>query len=169
MSRCKGEPTRVLDERQHWWTAEEKAEYFASAAWRRQKDLALAAAGRRCQVCNGTTGGLDCHHRTYARFGNERPGDLTVLCRVCHELYHEHRRAECGDSPRAKRDRETMTKMHREVEQRQREIRAKKAKKDARPLWMDIDPEERAASQQKEARERAQVDAFLARRDGKKT
>jgi hypothetical protein len=28
------------------------------------------------------------HHRTYERFGREDTGDLTVLCRRCHTLFH---------------------------------------------------------------------------------
>jgi len=62
--------------------------YIASAAWQTKRRAALKAAGRRCQICNSPKR-LDVHHRTYKRFGQERPGDLTVLCRSCHDLYHE--------------------------------------------------------------------------------
>jgi hypothetical protein len=52
----------------------------------------LVAAGHRCQVCDADMH-LDVHHRTYDRFGHEDPGDLTVLCRDCHRLYHERKKA----------------------------------------------------------------------------
>lgn len=65
--------------------------YLRSDHWRATRLAALERAGNRCQVCNADKR-LDVHHRTYERIGNERPEDLTVLCRGCHELYHESRR-----------------------------------------------------------------------------
>jgi len=46
-------------------------------------------AGGRCQVCNSPDG-LEAHHRTYERLGDELPGDLTCLCRKCHQIFTEH-------------------------------------------------------------------------------
>jgi len=65
--------------------------YVQTAIWRKKRDRALRAARYRCQVCNRqkSRGILHTHHRTYARLGHERPGDLTVLCQTCHELFHE--------------------------------------------------------------------------------
>ncbi len=62
-------------------------EYLKTYHWAQTRDAALERAGHRCQVCNKTKS-LNVHHRTYARRGNERPDDLTVLCRRCHELFH---------------------------------------------------------------------------------
>lgn len=62
--------------------------YLASDAWRRKRALLLRRAGHRCQVCNAR-GRLDIHHRTYERLGREHPADLGVLCRACHERFHE--------------------------------------------------------------------------------
>lgn len=64
-------------------------EYIRSPQWRRRADAAKRAAGDRCQVCNRHKSEvtLDAHHRTYERLGHERPEDVTVLCRDCHELY----------------------------------------------------------------------------------
>jgi len=31
---------------------------------------------------------FNIHHRSYANLGNERPGDLEVLCLRCHQLEH---------------------------------------------------------------------------------
>jgi hypothetical protein len=39
--------------------------------------LALVGAAPTC-------GPLDCHHRSYANFGREEVGDLSMLCRDCH-------------------------------------------------------------------------------------
>lgn len=62
--------------------------YIASDAWRENRKPALEYAEHRCQVCNADKH-LDVHHRTYERLGNEKPGDLTVLCRSCHEIFHD--------------------------------------------------------------------------------
>ena len=44
----------------------------------------------KCQACNSPNQ-LEVHHRTYGSVGRECPGDLTVLCRECHQLIHDHR------------------------------------------------------------------------------
>lgn len=67
--------------------AEYRTVYLRSEHWQATRKVALEAAGHRCQVCNGAQR-LDVHHRTYANVGKEQPGDLTVLCRGCHDLYH---------------------------------------------------------------------------------
>lgn len=62
--------------------------YLRSSVWQAKRQLALTAAGHRCQLCNAAQR-LDVHHRTYERFGGgELPGDLTVLCRPCHDHFH---------------------------------------------------------------------------------
>jgi hypothetical protein len=61
--------------------------YLASPEWWQRREAAVAAAGGRCQLCNGTKN-LNVHHRTYVRLGRENPSDLTVLCRGCHEKHH---------------------------------------------------------------------------------
>lgn len=69
-------------------------EYIKTEAWRERAEAAKQRVGHRCQICNrpATRVTLDVHHRTYERLGNERPEDLTVLCRGCHELYEKNRR-----------------------------------------------------------------------------
>ena len=69
-------------------------DYIHSAEWKEKADSAKARVGHRCQVCNkGKDQGaiLDAHHRTYVRLGHERPEDITVLCRDCHELYEANK------------------------------------------------------------------------------
>ena len=64
-------------------------EYIQSKEWREKAEQAKKEAGYRCQVCNASKHEqrLDAHHRTYANLGNEQPGDITVLCAICHELF----------------------------------------------------------------------------------
>jgi hypothetical protein len=62
-------------------------EYLLTREWRTRRREALERAGHRCQVCNRDYG-LHVHHRTYERRGRELPGDLTVLCYLCHALFH---------------------------------------------------------------------------------
>ena len=64
--------------------------YLRTPEWQARRLAALDRAGRHCQACNADAN-LDVHHRTYERRGEERDGDLTVLCRSCHGLFHEHR------------------------------------------------------------------------------
>ena len=68
-------------------TKDEYARYLESPRWARKRKVALTQALGRCQVCNSRHE-LNVHHRTYERVGNERSDDLTVLCRLCHELFH---------------------------------------------------------------------------------
>lgn len=71
-------------------------EYIKSQEWKEKAEESKARAGNRCQVCNRSRAEvqLDAHHRTYERLGNERPEDITVLCRECHQLYEDQKLAE---------------------------------------------------------------------------
>lgn len=66
---------------------EQYAEYLKSPEWWERRTAAVKRAAGRCQLCNGASH-LNVHHRTYERVGCERPEDLTVLCRQCHERFH---------------------------------------------------------------------------------
>lgn len=72
------------------WTFERYSAYLLSPEWRRRRDQALALAEHRCQLCNAgeEDSWLQAHHRTYERLGREAPGDLTVLCKECHDYFH---------------------------------------------------------------------------------
>jgi hypothetical protein len=61
--------------------------YLQTPEWAEKRQAALEDAGQRCQLCNSPSA-LNVHHRTYERVGRERLGDLTVLCRRCHEKFH---------------------------------------------------------------------------------
>lgn len=63
-------------------------DYLRTPEWRETRAAALVRAGNACAMDVTHTGQLDVHHRTYANVGAERPADLVVLCRSCHELHH---------------------------------------------------------------------------------
>jgi hypothetical protein len=67
-------------------------EYLASDQWKDKRAAARRRAGYACQICNSRMPPLDAHHRTYERIGNERDGDLIVLCRPCHRIFHDNGR-----------------------------------------------------------------------------
>ena len=80
---------------------EYRENYLRSTHWQIVRAGALDRADHRCQVCNSKRK-LDVHHRTYARLGHEHPADLTVLCRTCHELFHD-RLPTAPDHPRERK------------------------------------------------------------------
>ena len=64
------------------------SEYLASPQWQVIRRLAIGAADGRCQICNSDLL-LQVHHRRYPNvLGWEQLSDLTVLCRRCHDLFH---------------------------------------------------------------------------------
>lgn len=62
--------------------------YLQTPAWRERADAAKARAGWECALCTSSEH-LNVHHRTYERLGAERPEDLVVLCRRCHQRHHD--------------------------------------------------------------------------------
>lgn len=66
-------------------------EYLDSPEWKVRRREAIDAAGKRCKRC-GRAGALMVHHLTYERLGHELPGDLEVVCKVCHPEADRQRR-----------------------------------------------------------------------------
>lgn len=67
--------------------------YLETTHWQHIRRDAIRRAGGHCQLCNAKPlrhYPLDVHHRTYERRGAERPEDVIVLCRRCHETFHSH-------------------------------------------------------------------------------
>jgi 5-methylcytosine-specific restriction endonuclease McrA len=64
------------------------SEYRLTPEWQSKRTQMLSRAGYRCQICGKHDTQLDVHHNSYERYGDERPQDLVVLCRRCHELFH---------------------------------------------------------------------------------
>lgn len=62
-------------------------EYLQSDHWKRIKGYVLTFWRRRCCLCYATDN-LDVHHRNYKRLGKELLNDCVVLCRECHEVFH---------------------------------------------------------------------------------
>lgn len=68
--------------------------YRQSPHWRKTRQQAILDAGNTCQDCWDLLRGelwldkLEVHHQTYKRLGDERVGDLRVLCRICHSITH---------------------------------------------------------------------------------
>ena len=67
------------------------AKYLQTKEWKEFKQGRLRSARNRCQVCNSADVQLEVHHRTYERRGYELKHDVIVLCRDCHQLFHENR------------------------------------------------------------------------------
>lgn len=65
------------------------ADYLQSPEWKERARQARQRAGYRCQRCGSKQGPFEVHHRTYTRKGKERPDDLLVLCRICHQSAHD--------------------------------------------------------------------------------
>lgn len=63
-------------------------EYRSTPEWQARRFDTLSRAGHRCQTCAQHDTRLDVHHNTYENYGDERPQDLTVLCRECHGTFH---------------------------------------------------------------------------------
>lgn len=67
------------------------ADYLLTDHWRIVRNQKLRDAEFLCQLCNSSDS-LEVHHRTYERRGCEASGDLIVLCRDCHQLFHERQK-----------------------------------------------------------------------------
>jgi 5-methylcytosine-specific restriction endonuclease McrA len=65
------------------------AKYMEQEEWQVRRVQALTRAGYKCQACSRRDTTLDVHHNSYENYGNERPQDLIVLCRPCHQRLHD--------------------------------------------------------------------------------
>lgn len=63
-------------------------DYLKTPHWIEFSAAAKRRSGERCQLCN-CGGQLHTHHRTYERRGRELFGDVIVLCKSCHEKFHD--------------------------------------------------------------------------------
>ena len=64
------------------------AKYREQPEWQVRRVQALTRARYKCQACSRRDTPLDVHHNNYHNYGNERPADLVVLCRSCHQKVH---------------------------------------------------------------------------------
>jgi hypothetical protein len=63
-------------------------DYLKTEWWQQRRAKALTEGGHKCRIC-AATAALEVHHNTYERLGHERAADLVVLCRKCHQLFHD--------------------------------------------------------------------------------
>lgn len=62
--------------------------YMRSEEWALKRAQVFSSRKARCQACLGRDN-LQVHHITYARLGDERMDDLTILCAEHHEAVHD--------------------------------------------------------------------------------
>jgi 5-methylcytosine-specific restriction endonuclease McrA len=63
--------------------------YLRSPLWRARRYFWWLMANGRCECCGEPcplhgAGAITVHHRSYARLGHERRGDVQLLCWRCH-------------------------------------------------------------------------------------
>ena len=63
-------------------------DYINSHKWKAFRDEILTTRGRKCEVCGKTEGEMHVHHLHYQNFRHEKPEDVQVICRGCHNLHH---------------------------------------------------------------------------------
>ena len=65
-------------------------EYLQSWDWVRLRNREFARAQYSCERCgfHGTDKEVQLHHLHYQTLGQERPGDVEVLCPRCHRAKH---------------------------------------------------------------------------------
>lgn len=67
---------------------DEYKEYLKTDHWIELREKARKRDGNRCRLCDSSED-LNVHHRTYDNLGSEKVGDLTTLCKSCHEKFHD--------------------------------------------------------------------------------
>ena len=65
-------------------------DYLKTKHWSKLRSKMLAKFDRRCGIC-GSGDSPNVHHIDYGRRGREKPSDLIVLCRDCHQAHHDGR------------------------------------------------------------------------------
>lgn len=63
-------------------------DYIVGKEWREKKIKFFNKYGKKCFACNSFKN-INVHHLTYRNIGKEKDEDLVVLCRCCHEEYHD--------------------------------------------------------------------------------
>lgn len=72
-------------------TKEEYQKYLQSDHWRALRNLKLEQSGKECKIC-GSNKEIEVHHLQYHNLYDVCLGDLQVLCRYCHTLYHKFKK-----------------------------------------------------------------------------
>jgi len=62
--------------------------YLKSDDWAQLKIDLFNLRGRKCEMC-GSKKSICVHHLTYKNIYKEEPGDLIILCSLCHSKEHK--------------------------------------------------------------------------------
>jgi len=64
--------------------------YLRTPVWKQKRQEAIDRDGGRCRLCNSSKK-LHVHHRRYPKILGEEPlEDLTTLCEICHNIFHNN-------------------------------------------------------------------------------
>lgn len=64
-------------------------DYLKTMHWKIIKYFITYRANYKCQLCGTSKDILNVHHNTYKNRGEEKLEDLIVLCKKCHEKFHD--------------------------------------------------------------------------------
>ena len=64
-------------------------DYLKSKHWKALKDNKLSQCNYMCQMCADSEAELHVHHNNYDNLCFEEMSDLIVLCKKCHEKFHD--------------------------------------------------------------------------------
>lgn len=67
----------------------EYSDYLQTEHWLWFRKESIRHAMGQCQLCGDNKSILNVHHKTYANRGRETFLDVIVLCKNCHETFHE--------------------------------------------------------------------------------
>ncbi len=94
--------------------------YLRSEKWKTIRENLFKLRGKRCEDCH-TTKNLHVHHLHYNTLTMERPEDLKILCKSCHDK--EHRRL---DGEKENRKLNAMSKRKHKTQENSEVIRFKR-------------------------------------------
>lgn len=67
----------------------EYVDYLKSEHWIEFREKAVQNAGRKCCLCATSGVELNVHHNNYECLWKEKFSDAAVLCKACHEKFHD--------------------------------------------------------------------------------
>jgi hypothetical protein len=63
-------------------------DYLKTQHWYSVRNKVFKRAKYQCELC-GSKDTLNAHHKTYANLGKEKLSDIIVLCKKCHQKFHD--------------------------------------------------------------------------------
>ena len=67
----------------------EYKKYLLTQSWKNKREEKLKEAKYKCQLCGKSNTELHVHHNNYDNLCFEEMSDLIVLCKKCHEKFHD--------------------------------------------------------------------------------